>query len=88
MEEALPVLAFAMELGFPVPEAGFEVCDSDEQVLGMAELAWHDQRVALLLDEEPSNPFEVAGWQVAYLSQVEDKDGLARLFEKAGEEHE
>jgi hypothetical protein len=88
LEEALPILAFSMKLGLAVPEAGFELCDHDGQVLGMAELTWQEQRVALLLDEEPLKPFEVAGWKVAYLNQITNKDELMEIFKKAGEDHE
>ena len=85
LEDALPVLVFAMELGLAVPEAGFELCAPDGQVLGMAELSWHDRKVALLLDGEPAEPFEAAGWRVAYLSGIGDKDALRKCFDKAGE---
>ena len=80
LEEALPVLTFALESELAVPEAGFEMCDTDGQVSGMAELAWPDIKVALLLDDEPLEPFKAANWKVTYLSQIKNKEDLNKLF--------
>jgi len=85
LEEALPVLAIAMELGLTVPEAGFEICDADGQVLSMAELAWENESVALLLEEESLEPFGQANWNAAYLSEIKGKDDLLQLFEGMSE---
>jgi DEAD/DEAH box helicase domain-containing protein len=80
LEDALPVLSMAMELRLAPPNAGFELCDQDERVLGMAELVWQELKIALLLDDEALKPFEDNGWRVNYLSQIKSKDVLMKLF--------
>ena len=73
-EEAIslvaPELRPAMEhwsgLGLPVPEAGFELAGPGGRVIAEAELAWSEQKVAVLLPEQQAwaAPFEEGGWKV------------------------
>jgi DEAD/DEAH box helicase domain-containing protein len=82
-ETALTVLAFSFELGMPVPVPGFEICDDDGRVLGEAELAWPEQRLAALLDGDSPDPFEEAGWTCLFLSRIANKEILFETFQKA-----
>ncbi|HZR10983.1 MAG TPA: hypothetical protein VFA79_20510, partial [Myxococcales bacterium] len=52
--------------GARLPEAGFELTDSGGRVVGEAEVAWPDVRVAILLPVQiaDSKEFERAGWHV------------------------
>ena len=62
--ELREVLLQIGEMGTPVPAVGFELADPDGRVVAEAELAWPDARLAVLLGEEGTVPFEEAGWQV------------------------
>ena len=70
MELAAPELRSAMEqwseLSLPVPEAGFELSGPAGRVIGEAELAWPDRKVAVLLSEQRgwTALFADAGWKV------------------------
>ena len=49
--------------GLPVPEVGFELTGSKDQVLAEAELAWPSQLLAVVLQPEDQDAFEQAGWR-------------------------
>lgn len=51
------------ERGLPVPEVGFELTGSKDQVLAEAELAWPSQLLAVVLQPEDQDAFEQAGWR-------------------------
>lgn len=74
LHELLDALA---EAGVPVPEAGFELLDSDGIVRGEAELGWSELRVAFLdSGREAYRPvFEAAGWCVVALTEVLNNPG-------------
>jgi hypothetical protein len=52
--------------GFPLPEPGYELVHNDGAIYGMAELAWTEQRVLVLAEQqmEWSVAAETAGWRV------------------------
>ncbi len=82
LEEALPVLDWIIELGIPLPEAGYELVDQLGQVLAEAELAWEEQRVAFVLDEESNLfPFEQAGWRAIGIQRILDAETLKSYFQ-------
>ena len=51
------------ERGLPVPDVGFELTGSKDQVLAEAELAWPSQLLAVVLQPEDQDAFEQAGWR-------------------------
>jgi DEAD/DEAH box helicase domain-containing protein len=42
---------------------GYELAGSKGEVLAEAELAWPEQRLAVILNPEDTEPFEAAGWR-------------------------
>lgn len=50
--------------GMPLPEPGYELQRADGEIVGVAELGWNNERVAVLLgrDEESRDAFETLGW--------------------------
>jgi DEAD/DEAH box helicase domain-containing protein len=46
-----------------LPEVGYELAGSKGEVLAEAELAWPEQRFAVILNPEDTEPFEAAGWR-------------------------
>ena len=62
--ELRPAMEHWSELGLPVPEVGFELDGPGGRVLAEAELAWPEQKVAVLLPlQQPCKRlFEEAGW--------------------------
>lgn len=82
LEEALPVLEWVVELGLPLPEAGYELVSEVGQVLAEAELAWESLRVAIVLDEESNLlPFEKEGWRAIGIQRILDADTLKNYFQ-------
>ena len=51
------------ERRLPVPDVGFELTGSKDQVLAEAELAWPSQLLAVVLQPEDQDAFEQAGWR-------------------------
>ena len=51
------------ERGLALPEVGFELTGSKDEVLAEAELAWPSQLLAVVLQHEDQNAFEHAGWR-------------------------
>jgi DEAD/DEAH box helicase domain-containing protein len=52
-----------LERGFDLPEVGYELGGSRDEVLVEAELAWPDQQLAVILDPADAPVFEAAGWR-------------------------
>jgi len=48
----------------PPPLVGFELMDAVGRVVAEAELAWPEDKLALLLDADPDNQFAISGWTV------------------------
>jgi DEAD/DEAH box helicase domain-containing protein len=65
----------------PEPEVGFELLDGAERIIGAAELAWVDKKVALLLAEQLIDrpAFEKAGWMIVSFSETDPLKGAERL---------
>lgn len=65
-------LRFCASRGLPLPEVGFELADERGSVVGDAELAWPETRLAVLLPEqsESADAFRSAGWTVLSLDDV------------------
>lgn len=78
IDEVVPLVDYMVRTTstpLPLPVVGFELVDNQEQIVGMAELGWLEQRVALLLLEQQldQSAFSQAGWDTV-------------LFELSGEE--
>ncbi|MCP4612930.1 MAG: DEAD/DEAH box helicase [Planctomycetes bacterium] len=58
--------------GWPTPEAGFELEGSDGEIIGSAELAWHNLKLAFLTDDELEYKecFIRAGWKILPIQEV------------------
>ena len=66
-DESLHALLHGLaRLSVPVPTVGYELAGADGDVVGEAEIAWPEDRLAVLLDEvQPyAGEFQEAGWQV------------------------
>ncbi len=77
--ELIPVLEALSQAGTPPPEVGFELADDNCVVLAEAELAWPEQRVAVVWPQDPKQTGIIAraGWQVVS-GDADDPGGLAR----------
>ncbi len=66
MDLAIPSVRQVLEaLGqdISLPEAGFELEGARGDVIAQAELAWPDQRLALIAEPDDRTAFEAAGWR-------------------------
>jgi len=73
----LNALATALQASdHPMPEPGFELEGSRGEVLAMAELAWPDQRLAVV-DPADAGAFTAAGWQCWSLEDPPDTTATA-----------
>ncbi|QKK03609.1 MAG: DEAD/DEAH box helicase [Pseudomonadota bacterium] len=62
--------------GFPVPESGLEIRDASGAVIAELELAWPDQKVAVVLEADDRETASKQGWNV--LDNL-DANSLTRL---------
>lgn len=72
-DEALHVLLGRLqENDWPIPEAGYELQNSEGEILAGAEIAWEELKIAFLLNEELEfkNRFSDLGWDVYPLDDV------------------
>ena len=71
-ESYLQLLGRLADKDAPPPEIGFEVTDSNNQILTTAEIAWPNQKVALLYSEcwEDHAECERAGWKCLQLDEL------------------
>ena len=53
--------------GLPVPRAGFELEGGDGLVIAMAEWAWPDRKLAVLLAPGDGPVFEESGWRTVHV---------------------
>ena len=76
-----PFLA-AMAARLPLPEDGFALLSDKGRVLAEAELAWPQQKVALLLpdNDDQAEIFKQHHWQVCMLSNDFDVEQLIGLI--------
>ncbi len=67
-----PLLSFISDNGLPLPEAGYELCDENGQVIAAAELGWPDQKIAFLREDEKEfvEIFAARGWRSGLLDTV------------------
>ncbi|MCU1267562.1 MAG: box helicase [Acidobacteria bacterium] len=58
--------------GLPFPDVGYELVDANGSVMGQAELAWLDKKLAVLLPEqsESTPAFEAKGWKILMLADI------------------
>jgi DEAD/DEAH box helicase domain-containing protein len=69
----------------PLPEAGFELSNDKGIVIGNAELAWPDQKIAFLMEEEMAyeKAFLSDGWQIFKLQNaIADPEKYISLIKK------
>jgi len=64
------------DLDAPAPEIGFEITTPENEVLTTAEIAWPDQKVALLYDEcwEDRANCETEDWHCLHLNELDAGD--------------
>ncbi len=64
------------DLDAPAPELGFEITTSQNEVLTTAEIAWPNQKVALLYDEcwEDRDACKKEGWKCLHLDTLSEDD--------------
>ena len=62
------------DLNLPVPEVGFEFADASGRVIAEAELAWQQQRVAVLVDgqSDQAPSWRELGWTLVMADQSSD----------------
>jgi DEAD/DEAH box helicase domain-containing protein len=68
-----------LERGFDLPEVGYELGGSRDEVLAEAELAWPDQQLAVILDPDDAPIFEAAGWRCWPIDDSPDQLAAAIL---------
>jgi DEAD/DEAH box helicase domain-containing protein len=68
-----------LERGFALPEVGYELGGSRDEVLAEAELAWPDQQLAVILDPDDAPVFEAAGWRCWPMDDSPDQLAAAIL---------
>jgi DEAD/DEAH box helicase domain-containing protein len=76
------------ENGWPIPEAGYELEGTDGEIVGSAELAWVDLKLAFLVEEELSfeQSFTNAGWKTLPIQEVlNNPDSYMYLKDNQGE---
>ncbi|MCY4014381.1 MAG: DEAD/DEAH box helicase [Gammaproteobacteria bacterium] len=78
-----PAMVELASLDVAPPEVGFELMDAEEQVGAEAELAWGDERVAVLLPESDGSPFIEAGWHVVQANDPELVAGIAAFLKES-----
>ncbi len=66
----------------PVPDVGYEVMDAKGAVLGDAELAWPDARLAVLLPDQAAVRASLAreGWASWMIDEAALEDGIGAAF--------
>ena len=82
-ERCLPLLTALqtpwLERGFDLPEVGYELGGSRDEVLAEAELAWPDHQLAVILDADEAPVFEAAGWRCWPIDDSPDQLAAAIL---------
>jgi DEAD/DEAH box helicase domain-containing protein len=71
-KEARQIVLAADAASIVLPEPGFEIANSDGEIVAVAELAWPDQKVCVLTEEqkEYANAARITGWTVWMLNQL------------------
>ena len=79
MPECEPLLRACLEAGVSVPIVGYELLNDLDQIVGMAELAWEERRVAVFLpdQEDDVTAFAQAGWRTF---DLDDTDALVEAL--------
>ena len=73
LEEALlPVIAQMQQAHWPLPEAGYELTNQKGTVMAIAELAWTDQRIAVVLTPSDHAAFSGNGWLAISPEELSD----------------
>jgi len=84
-ESCITLVQDLIKEGVPVPEVGYEIADYTGTI-GEAELAWEDQKIAVLLqdNEKAINVLETKGWYVVTQPQLggEHNRLMKRLMSK------
>ena len=75
MRELLECLA---RLDLPPPVVGYELQNNRGLIVGEAEIAWAESKVAVLTGDQEPTVFELAGWQV-WMSDVSEQAIRAAL---------
>ena len=73
---------------WPVPEAGYELEGTNGEVIGSAELAWEELKLAFLAEEELEyeQHFTEVGWKTLPLQEVLiNSDSYMHLKDNQGE---
>ena len=61
-ETLLPALSRMQQARWPLPEAGYELANPQGAVVAIAELAWIDRRIAIVLTDGDHTTFSDNGW--------------------------
>lgn len=64
-----------------LPEAGYELLGERQLAIGMAELAWLDPKIAIVLTAEDRQAFERSGW-IAYETNDLNSELLTDIHSK------
>jgi DEAD/DEAH box helicase domain-containing protein len=81
-ERLLPSLDRMRQEFWPLPEVGYELGDNSGSVIADAELAWIDQRIAIVLTLEDQIAFSKNGWKVFNLDEfLHSMDDLRTMLQ-------
>ncbi|WP_228024709.1 DUF1998 domain-containing protein [cf. Phormidesmis sp. LEGE 11477] len=61
-DSLLPAIAKMQQAHWPLPEAGYELTNSQGTVIAIAELAWIEDRLAIVLTASDRAIFSTSGW--------------------------
>lgn len=72
-----PLLTLVYDQKFPLPEAGYELCNDNGKIVASGELCWPAAQVALLREDEMEleDEFTSRGWRVLPLTQASKDPG-------------
>ena len=73
-------LRSVQQKGGPFPEVGHDLADDAGEVIGSAELAWPEGKIALLLSDEPPGPFTENGWAHVVIGEERWEEQAERLL--------
>ena len=78
------LLASLAKNGWSEPEVGYELADDTREIIGEAEVAWENHKIAVVMDVESKNAFLQTGWKAFTVDELlADPSLLGKLKEES-----